>query len=188
MADALNLFSSNVPIGHAAGAPVLASPAFLRALSALLARVGGPTGPGNGELQSGIDDTAAQIEQVAADFALGAMLPALVAELAALADQVAAVHSHFAALAELRKQVGQLELEAALQPAPGPLGSAAFTSSSAYAPAGGKGADWTAGKFGANGKTPQAAAALPAAATDLATAQALANALRLALINCGIGV
>lgn len=39
------------------------------------------------------------------------------------------------------------------------LGSAAFSSSSSFAPAGGAGSDWQAGKFSCNGKAPQAAAA-----------------------------
>ena len=43
-------------------------------------------------------------------------------------------------------------------------------------------------RFGCNGKTAQVAASLPAAATDAATTQALSNAMRTALINCGIGV
>jgi hypothetical protein len=43
------------------------------------------------------------------------------------------------------------------------------------------------GQFGANGKAPQSAYSLGAAATDLATAITLANNIRLALIACGIG-
>lgn len=42
------------------------------------------------------------------------------------------------------------------------------------------------GNFGANGATPQAAYALPVAGSDAATTQALANAMRLALIAAGI--
>ena len=42
------------------------------------------------------------------------------------------------------------------------------------------------GKFGANGKAAQAAVVAPANATDLATSEALANAIKAALIACGI--
>jgi len=40
--------------------------------------------------------------------------------------------------------------------------------------------------FGCNGKTPQTAVTLPANATDLATSEALVNAIKAALIACGI--
>lgn len=49
------------------------------------------------------------------------------------------------------------------------------------------GADATVAKFGANGKAPQAAVILPAAAVDLPTALTLVNAIRAALIANGIG-
>jgi hypothetical protein len=42
-------------------------------------------------------------------------------------------------------------------------------------------------EFGCNGKTPQAAVTLPANATDLASAEALVNAIKAALIANGIG-
>lgn len=45
----------------------------------------------------------------------------------------------------------------------------------------------SANEFGCNGATARASAALGAAATDLATTQALANNIRTALINNGIG-
>ncbi len=48
------------------------------------------------------------------------------------------------------------------------------------------GQDANFAKFGANGKTPQAAVTLPANATDLATAIALANAMKATLIANGI--
>lgn len=51
-----------------------------------------------------------------------------------------------------------------------------------------KGGPAQVGAFGANGAAPQTAYALPAAGSDLATTQALANALRLALIAAGICV
>lgn len=40
--------------------------------------------------------------------------------------------------------------------------------------------------FGCNGAFPQTAVTLPANATDLATAQTLVNAIKAALIACGI--
>lgn len=48
-------------------------------------------------------------------------------------------------------------------------------------------ADTTTAKFGANGKAAASAVVLPAAATDPATTQALANAMRTLLINFGLG-
>lgn len=44
------------------------------------------------------------------------------------------------------------------------------------------------GNFGANGKGPQTAVTVNAAATDAATTMALANQLRAALIACGLCV
>lgn len=52
----------------------------------------------------------------------------------------------------------------------------------------GSGQAFTVGSFGCNGKTPQGTYAVNAAATDLATAIALVNQLRAALIANGIAV
>jgi hypothetical protein len=49
-----------------------------------------------------------------------------------------------------------------------------------------KGHSCQVANFGANGAVPQTAVVLPANATDLATSQALANAIKAALIACGI--
>lgn len=49
-----------------------------------------------------------------------------------------------------------------------------------------KGQPHQCAEFGANGAQPQTAVVLPTNAVDLATAEALVNAIKAALIACGI--
>lgn len=49
-----------------------------------------------------------------------------------------------------------------------------------------KGHSCQVGNFGANGAVPQTAVVLPTNAVDLATTEALVNAIKVALIACGI--
>lgn len=93
----------------------------------------------------------------------------------------------YAAIADIRKDVKHILLQLTLLNLtvnwgqPGELGevnpnAATFTTLA------------TTDKFGANGATPSGKVALPAAATDAATTQALANTLRGLAITFGLGV
>lgn len=241
MAEALNLFPNRAAIGRVdTRGDVYMTTEFSRALTVLLARVGGPTGSSTDDLLTdlatqasatglsvaqGLESVALEVgtatlptaqaaelgKQVADLDLVTALAPQLGAQLAEarklavdLEQQLAPVVLLAAQLAEARKVAADLEQQ--LAPALQLLAQFAelrktadaleSLGSSVAAPV-----DWehpgkigastpNAGRFAAfacNGATPRTSAALGAAASDLPTVITLANAMRAALINNGIG-
>jgi hypothetical protein len=102
------------------------------------------------------------------------------AEIAALREEVRA----------LKEELDLIALQNVNWESPGELGSTypnTVTATDLTAKGASSLQDTTVKLFGANGKTPQAAYALPANGTDLATTQTLANAIKALLIANGLG-
>lgn len=119
---ALSLFKSNAAIGAVQpDGSVLPSPEFVRAMSALLARVGGAIGMSVDDLAL-LASTVAQPDQVArraaTDAAIApavdqsALIAALLGKVASLQAQVAQIESTHAEISKLRKSLAGLELQA----------------------------------------------------------------------------
>lgn len=205
----LNLFPARVAIGTVqSNGDVLMTPEFFRALSDLLQRVGGATATNADEMEAlfsmeSSDPGAAAASEAAANAMLSsifevqpqpaccineqifndgkdAVIASLVSRIDALEVQLAAQTEALAAASQALAYAQYAEVENIFSPSPvdwehpGKIGaktanSGAFTT------------------FGCNGKAPQAAFALGAAATDLPTVITLANNLRTMSINNGIG-
>lgn len=122
--DALNLFPARVAIGATRdGAPVYASPEFMRALAGLQDRVGGAVAPSISDLAldaalSGPAPLAAQlagkVEELQLESAGQAVAPfiaALLGKVEELQLEMATLANQAAALAELAKRVAEGQLE-----------------------------------------------------------------------------
>ena len=193
----LNLFPARVAIGTAnvAGTevPVLMTPEFFRALSDLLQRVGGPTGTATGDIEEMAIQSLTPVVDMSAFIGIDALQSVESTAAANMAMQAAndalavQIEQAGALLADLRRRCDDLDVMAGYQDPyrvdwehPGTIGSITANT--------GKFTSITAtGAFGCNGKAAQTAFALGAAATDLPTVITLANNMRTALINNGIG-
>jgi hypothetical protein len=194
---ALSLFKSNAAIGTLQpDGSVLPSPEFVRAMSALFARAGGAAGMSSEDLAvlaSVGPQPDLQARRMVADVQLsapvdqGGAMAALSRRVADLQAQVMQIDSIRAEMASLRRRMEGAELQVGYRDPfrvdwgrPGQIGTkkaaaATFTTLTAT------------GAFGCNGKSAQTPYALGAAATDLASAIALANNLRTMSINNGTG-
>ena len=117
---ALSLFKANAAIGAVQpDGSVLASPEFVRAMSALFTRVGGAMGGGVDDLAllaSTVSQPDQQARRAASDASIApaidpsALIAALLGKVAALQAQVAQIESVHAEVAKLRKSLAGAEL------------------------------------------------------------------------------
>jgi hypothetical protein len=112
MANPLNLFPARVPIGRATGTDgrtfdVLMTTEFARALSDLLARVGGANGIGS-------DDLATLAELASIEPTDGQVLRAEVAELRSMIEQVAPAVALYRQIEAMRVELAMIEDPAAM--------------------------------------------------------------------------
>lgn len=190
----LNLFPVRVPIGTATdkngtNMPVLMTPEFARALSDLFELLGSGNGISLMDLEQLGTDALIPKPDAAIPDQMTALQPDYAGEVAQLRQQVADLAMMVQAMAPTGGDTSMQDMFMVLSTTPvnsvdwerpGSIGRqtpnrGAFTTLTASA------------QFGCNGKSAQASVALGAAATDLPTVIALANNIRTALINNGIG-